>query len=98
MVDGVHPEVPAQVGHATGFQLEHRDRRAPAQQLETGLVIERDLRNIKVWSVPVDQLHRIVDHRQGLQPEEVHLQHSQFRQGTHGELGHHFIRIAPGEG
>ena len=61
VVDGVHAEVPAQIGHAAGFQLEYRDGCAPAQQLKTRRVIERDVFNTEARRVPVNQLHRIID-------------------------------------
>ena len=94
----VHAEVLAEVDHAAGFQLEHGDRLAAVQQVEGGLVIERDgVEMLKSGRVLVDQLHGVVDDGERLQAEEVHLQHAQFGQRTHGELGDDFVRVAPRE-
>ena len=83
--------------HAAGFQLEHGDRHAPAEQFVGRPVVERDQPDVEVRRVPADQPHRIVDDGERLQPEEVHLEHAQLGQRTHGVLGDDFVLIAAGQ-
>ena len=97
VLDSLHPEVPAEVGHASGFQLEHGGRRAPAQQFKGLFVIERDVLDFEIRCVPVDELHGIVDHGQRFQTEEVHFEHPQFRERAHGELSDGFAFVTAGE-
>ena len=56
------------------------------QQLERVLIVERDLADHELRLALADQRDRVLDHGQRLQAEEVHLQHAEVGERTHGKL------------
>ena len=84
------------LAHAFGFQLEHADRVAALEQfIDLGIVpgerveIDRD-------AAPLEQLHRLLQHRQRLEAEKVELHQPRAFDELHVELGHRHVgsRIA----
>ena len=92
----------AGVHHTAGFQLEHAHGITAVQQLESLLVgnIHRVVAEIR--HAPAHVAFRILHHREGLQPQEVHLQQAGVINGAHITLGHHFTlrvtQVISGEG
>ena len=84
-------------GHAAGLELEDADRFAPVEQVESRLVIHRDLRDVEVRCVAPDELHGIIDDGQGLQAQEVHLEEPQIGEGGHGVLADDVAVVGTGQ-
>ena len=97
LVDGRDAELPAEGLHAAGFELEHGCRHAAAEQFVGRAVVKRDLPDVKIRARPPDQFDRVIDDRQRLESEEIHLEHAELGERAHGVLGHHFLLIAAGE-
>ena len=78
VLEAVRSQALDQVLHTAGFQLEYRRGLRRLQQLEAGLVIQRDLADIqRQLALPlphgINHFHRPVDNRQGAQAEKVEL-------------------------
>ena len=85
-------ELPAGIGHAAGFHLEHGDVLAALHQLEGRPVIERDMLEIELRH-PLGERRLTASWmtRERLQAEEVHLEHAHFRERAHGVLRDDFL-------
>jgi len=71
----LHPERAAEVLHAAGFQLEHRDGVAALEHFEGLGVVERNFHHVEFDAVILpDHVERVLDDGQRPQPEEVHLE------------------------
>ena len=74
--------------HPSAFQLEHALGLAAADHLHDLRVIEVDLQHVDVLPAGFRGcLRSVLDHCQGPEAQEVHLEESQFLQCIHGELG-----------
>ena len=98
VLDPVHVELAAEAHHSAGFELEHSSRLAAVEELESGLVVEALVVEDETGRVPLDQVDGVLHHREGLQAEEVHLQHAQVGERAHRILGHDFPFLAADEG
>ena len=63
-----------QLAHTRGLELEHGVGVAPLQHLVAGPVVQRDVVDVQVDALVPQQAHRVLDHRQVAQSQEVHLQ------------------------
>ena len=84
-------------GHTGGFQLEYTLGFAFRQHFKGLGVIVRDLIHGEFRIEFLDLQFRVTDNRQISQPQEVHLQKTQFFDGGHGILGDDGI-VIPGKG
>ena len=81
VLEAVRSQALDQVLHPAGFQLEYRRGFRRLQQLEAGLVVQRDQADIqRLLALPLPHgiyhFHRPVDNRQGAQPEKIELDES----------------------
>jgi len=86
---GVRLHLHQEAGHAGAFQLEDARRLpAPHQFVAVG-VIQRDVAQVVAHPMAgVNQVAGTLHHRQGGQPEEIHLQETQPIEDCHFKLGH----------
>ncbi len=63
------------------------------KHLEHRRVVLRDIGELEVRLVLLDHLHRVVQHRQVPQAQEVHLQQAQLFQGGHHVLADHRVIV-----
>ena len=97
VLDGTDLELAAQVAHPAGFQLEHADGVRLVQQVERLRVVERNLVDVEALAGGLfDEIERVLDDRQRLQPEEVHLQQAEVAQRIHRVLRDDFVRVRAG--
>ena len=88
------PKLLAKVQHPSGLELEHTHCLPAAQEIERCRVIKRHGGEIEVRHPLPDEVLRILDDREGLQAEEIHLQHAEFGQRVHRELRHDLSLVA----
>jgi hypothetical protein len=74
------------------FHLEHADRVAGAEHLEGLLIVERNFQKLDIDAAPADEFHRDVEHRQGLQAEEIELHEAGLLYPFHVELADLHVR------
>jgi hypothetical protein len=92
--EGPRLELPHELGHARGLDLEHALGVAPAQQVVGGLIVQghgldREVREAAFAYAALG----IADDRQRLEPEEVELDQSHLLDAAHVPLGHHVARL-----
>ena len=87
----------ADPGHAGALQLEHAAGVTGGEHLEGLFVLLAHFLYAEVRGVAAHQLHRILQHRQVPQAQEVHLQKPQLLQGGHGVLADHGL-VVGGQG
>ncbi len=81
-------QAPDQGPHPGGLQLEHPAGLPLPDQLEGGLVVERDLGEVHPHPGPLlHQPAHVIEQGQVPEPQEVHLQEAQGLQVVHVELG-----------
>jgi hypothetical protein len=80
------------VAHALGFQLEHADGLAGGQQFVGGLVVERQLVELQLNAAFLQEADGAVEHRQGLEAQEVELHQAGALHPLHVELGRRNFR------
>ena len=74
VLEAVGLEALQAVAHAGTFELEHADRIGPGEQLVGLAIVERDLGEVDVdAAAALDELHGLLQDRQGLEAEEVEL-------------------------
>ena len=73
ILDGLGLEAHAHAGHTRRLHLEHAAGLALGQHIENRLVVLRDVLQPEVRAVLLHHLHRVVQHRQVPQAQEVHL-------------------------
>ena len=93
VLDVLGPQAHAHAGHARGLHLEHAGGLAGRDHLKGLRVVLRDVRELEVRQALLDHLHRVIQHRQVPQPQEVHLQEAQLLQGGHDVLAHHGVVV-----
>ena len=77
-----------EVLHPAAFQLEHAVGSSGADGIQDSLVVEINIIDIQAdILILFYQLYRILDYRQGTQPQEIHFQKPQLLQSGHGKLG-----------
>ena len=79
-------EAKAHAGHAGGLHLEHTGGFTRRQHLKDLVIMVGDVIKAEVGRVLLHHLHRVIQHRQVTQTQEVHLQKAQFLQRDHVEL------------
>ena len=63
--------------HTFGFKLEHHGGVAASVEFEGGFIVDRDSLDVDVYPVAVfDIVEGFVDDGQGVEPEEIHLEHT----------------------
>ena len=67
-------EAKAHAGHAGGLHLEHAGGFTRRQHLKDLVIMVRDVRKAEIGCVLLHHLHRVIQHRQVTQTQEVHLQ------------------------
>ena len=93
VLDGLGPQAHAHAGHAGGLHLEHAGGLSGGEHLIGLRVVLRDVRELEVRLALLDHLHRVVQHRQVPQAQEVHFQKAQFLQGGHHVLADHCVVV-----
>ena len=84
----VRLEAPQQCPHGCAFELEDADRVALGQEIEGRLIGEIDVVDIRPDAgAGVHELEATLDGGQGPQPEEIHLEETQFLDPVHLVLG-----------
>ena len=78
--------------HALRFELEHADRVALLEQFVDRLVVPQQGVEIDGDAALGEQLHRLLEHRQGLEAEEVELHQPRALDVLHVELGDGHVR------
>ena len=94
VVEPLDAEILAQARHPAGFELEDADRFPAIQKRERRCVVERQFVNRETRNALADQRHRVLNHRERFQPEEIHLQHPEIGQRPHRELADHVRALA----
>ncbi|GAD59813.1 hypothetical protein MBEBAB_2063 [Brevundimonas abyssalis TAR-001] len=87
LLDGAAAHLAQGVAHALGFQLEHPHRLARGHQLIGARIIQRQAAPVLRRAPPLQIAPRAVQHRQGLQAEEVELHETRRFHPFHVELG-----------
>ena len=87
-------KLPTRIDHAARFHLEHTDRFAAFDQFKGLEIIQGHISHTEAGVSFIDPHFRLIDHRQGLEAKEVHLQHAQLGEGLHGKLGDDFLVIS----
>ena len=78
---------PHEGAHRAALELEHADPRAALQELQRGVVVERDGVDVEVGvAVGVQHLDGVGDDVEVAQAEEVHLQQAELLDAVHLEL------------
>ena len=73
--------------HSRALKLEHAVGAAGSQRVQNFFVVKIYFTDIQTDpSVLLHQMHRVLDHRQRSQAQEIHLQKPQLLQGGHGKL------------
>ena len=85
--DGVRLELDQVFAHPCGLKLENADRLAAAEQVERGPIVPRNGFQIKVRLLESNQAHGLLDQRELLQAQDVHLQQADVHAGLADELG-----------
>ena len=96
ILDGLGLQTQADAGHAGGFHLEHAGGAALRQHPEHLRIVHGDLLQIEVRGVAVYHLHRVVQHRQVPQAQEIHFQQAQLLQRDHVVLADDGL-VIPGQ-
>jgi hypothetical protein len=94
VLEPVGAEAGQEIPHARTFQLEETGRFAGREQgegLRIGIGDLLDDQRGPVGARPVDQADRVVNHRQGLQAQEVELDEADLFHVSHRILGHDFV-------
>ena len=87
VLDRTDLKLPAQVAHASRFQLEHADGVALVEQVVRLRITERQAVNVdRDAMTALHHLDRVADDGQRLQPEEVHLQQAEITDRAHRVL------------
>ena len=75
-VEGAQADLPAELLHAAGLQLEDARSTTRVEQVEGLLVIKLYICDVKIGTVAGDLhvLFCVEDHGQSLQPQEVHFE------------------------
>ena len=94
LLDGI---LAAGFDHAAGFQLEHAHGFPAVEQFESFPIFQRNRLDREIRRVPADVLHGLVDDREVLQAEEIHLQQAHVGDGLHVILGDDFAFVTTGE-
>ena len=96
VVEAVGLELAQRVAHAAGFQLEHAGGLAPAEQIEGGLVVERQPGQLERRAALLDQPLGQRQQRERGQAEKIELDQARLLDVLHVELGHRHVgaRIA----
>ena len=94
VLDRVDIEAFAAIRDAGAFHLEDAQGFAAVVDVERGLVVLRDGVEIKIRRVDFDEPHGLLHDREGLEAEEVHLEHAEVGEWTHGVLGDDFVLLA----
>ena len=82
------------VAHAGRFELEHAAGEALAEDLVGRRVVERQIFLDDLHAVALlDHLERVVDEREGGEPEEIHLEKRQLVKTVHVVLGDDFLVV-----
>ena len=97
VLDALGLQAQANAGHAGGFHLKYAPGLPLGQHIEGFPVIHGNVCQAEVRVVPLDHLHRIVQHRQVPQTQKVHFQQAQLLQRHHGILAHDGF-VVPGQG
>ena len=92
VLEAVRLQLAQRIAHALTFELEHADRVALLQQFERRRVVERQLAGVDVDAPPRDQLPRRLDHREGLEAQEIELHQPRGLRPFHAELGRRQLR------
>ena len=96
VLDPLEIEDRARPSHARRLHLEHADVFGPVQELVGFFVIQGDLlRPHLLAGGLLNQPQTVLDHRQCLQPQEVHFQQSDVADLVHRKLRHHRPGIVP---
>src|SRR5262249_37330274 len=93
VIDAVHIKLLAKIDHSTGLQLKHANRFSSIQKIECVSVIQRDGLKRKFGVKLPDESKRILDNRECLETEEIHLQQAQFGQRPHSILGDKLVVV-----
>ena len=92
VLEAVRLHLAQDVAHAGTFQLEHAHRITARQHVVGEFVIERQGADIHLDAAIAQQFHRALDHRQGLEAEEVELHEPRGLHPFHVELGDRHVR------
>ena len=96
--DPVGTELFAGIHHAARFHLEDGDGLGAFQEFEGFGVVEWHGGDFKVGEALVDVALGLVNHRKGFESQEIHLQHAQVSERSHGELGDNFSFVTTRQG
>ena len=83
----------AHAGHAGGLHLEHAGGLALGDHLKSGPVVLRDVGQPEIRVLLLDHFHRVVQHRQVPEAQEVHFQEAQLLQRRHDVLADHGLVV-----
>ena len=97
VVDSPDVELPAHAGHAAAFQLEDPHRLAAVEQGDGSFIVEGNGFQIEPRFAHVDEFDGVLDEREGLQTQEIHLQQAEIVQRTARVLGDDLLPLVPGE-
>ena len=92
VLDGIGPQLAQGVAHALAFHLEDPDRVAVGHQFVGLGVVQRQGREIHPGPALLEEAQRLVDHRQGLQAQEVELHEARAFDPLHVELRRRQVR------
>ena len=88
------PELPEGVAHARRLELEHPERSRVGEELVGLGVVERDpLRIDPERPALLDEAHRVGDHGERPETEEVHLEEPELLDGPHRVLGDDLLAL-----
>ncbi len=79
--------------HPARLELEDRGRLALAEQLVGPRIVLGDLLLLDLDPAPADEVDRMLDEGEGLEPEEVHLHEAALLEIVHRELRGHDARL-----
>ena len=97
VLDALRLQAHANARHARAFKLEHAARPPLGKHFISLAVVLGHILDAKARLVPLHELHRVVQHRQVPQREEVHFQKPKLLQRRHGVLAHDGL-VVLGEG
>ena len=82
-----------QRAHARGLHLEDPGRVGVPEHRVRRRVVQRHVVDVELDAAGPQMANGVVDHRQGPQPEEVHLQQAERLDAVHVELRHDPLRV-----
>ncbi len=96
VLEAVGAQPSQHVAHARAFDLEHADRVAGAQKLESWAIVERQVGEIECDPARFQQFEAPRQHGQGLEPEKIEFDQTGELDPFHVELGRRHVgaRIA----